>query len=73
MRPETISTKKVKAKKQFECKICSKAFDNIKDHRRHELTHSGLKSFQCKTCGKCFGQPTYLKSHEKNPYWDKTL
>ena len=51
--------------KQFECKICKKAFSFFNSLKVHERSHTGEKPFKCKICNETFSYSHVLKNHEK--------
>lgn len=56
---------KKSVEKSWECPICGKQFKHLKDMKRHEQRHSGVKLFGCDICSKRFTRNEYLKTHLK--------
>ena len=70
---ERNKTKILARKRNFNCGMCGKSFDNRFLMQRHMKIHSREKDFQCKVCGKCFtyrhGLTTHMGVHsEDRPY-----
>jgi KRAB domain-containing zinc finger protein len=54
-------------KRDFECKICEKAFSRKTSLNNHLALHQTAKYFKCLECGKLYQQKGRLeKSHEKS-------
>ncbi|XP_071442234.1 zinc finger protein 431-like [Hetaerina americana] len=48
---------------KFLCDICSEAFPENRDLRRHILTHTGERKYKCNMCSKSFALNSNLKKH----------
>jgi len=64
-RPKSDPDSPKKIEKPSECSICGKQFKHLKDMKRHEQRHSGVKLFGCDICSKRFTRSEYLKTHLK--------
>lgn len=49
--------------RNYQCKICRKAFKDNSKLRRHQLVHTGERPFKCPYCDKCFSVDFNLKTH----------
>lgn len=54
---------KKRPSRDFQCKICDKAFTNLGDLRRHGAIHDARKPYECDTCKKQFAVKGYLYAH----------
>ena len=55
----------------FECKVCTKMFNNKHKLVRHKRIHTDKKQCKCKVCDKMFTRSSHLKSHERTHTGEK--
>ena len=51
--------------KRYECDLCKRKFNQLRDMERHRRIHTGERPFTCDVCNKSFSRKDNLKSHAR--------
>ncbi|XP_078472967.1 uncharacterized protein LOC144734587 [Lampetra planeri] len=55
----------------FRCDVCSRAFAEYSNYRRHTRTHTGERPYRCEACGRAFSKRSNMKRHQRSHKGEK--
>nr|XP_032811136.1 zinc finger protein 629-like [Petromyzon marinus]XP_032811145.1 zinc finger protein 629-like [Petromyzon marinus]XP_032811153.1 zinc finger protein 629-like [Petromyzon marinus]XP_032811162.1 zinc finger protein 629-like [Petromyzon marinus] len=69
--PMAAPTAAAGRERPFRCDVCSRAFAEYSNYRRHTRTHTGQRPYRCEACGRAFSKRSNMKRHQRSHKGEK--